>query len=479
MRIKNILEETKDSDNIVVQYRDKAITYKELYASAKRVASLLEDYRNEVILLYLPNSIDYYIAYFAILELDSVITPIHNLSTIHNLNAVRKLTGSRILITSRSQENIARAMNIHTFYIDKNQLECPTPLTKFEDNNIAENTVILLETSGSTSKSKLVMLTDENILTNITSLKKSMGDFEENAKAMIISFLGSSHGNTSEMLFYLFYKIPVVLYDGFVNISKLLRILATNQITRIHLVSPLLILLCKTDRKFIDRFDLSKLCRISFGSCMFPKKLLEKGLERFPHTILVQDYGLTEASPLVTTMTDKDWLCKFGSIGKPLEGIDIRIEYQNAKSNIGELQIKGKGVTSGYYKDTQENAKLFNNGWLRTRDLVNMDSEGYLYFVGRIGRIIMSNGYRINPEEIEGVITSIRGVRGALVYGTEDEIRENCINVDIVLEEDCVISEEDIISHCAQYLPSYKIPQKVYIVKTLEQTATGKIKVTK
>ncbi len=123
-------------------------------------------------MIYLPNSIDYYIAYFAVLELDSVILPIHVLNTVYNLNVVRNMTDSRILITTRDQEDIVQNMNIHIFYIDENCLECPITLPKVKNNNIAKNTVLLLETSGSTSKSKLVMLTEENILSNIFSIKK-------------------------------------------------------------------------------------------------------------------------------------------------------------------------------------------------------------------------------------------------------------------------------------------------------------------
>lgn len=428
-------------------------------------------------MIYLPNSIDYYIAYFAVLELDSVILPIHVLNTVYNLNVVRNMTDSRILITTRDQEDIVQNMNIHIFYIDENCLECPITLPKVKNNNIAKNTVLLLETSGSTSKSKLVMLTEENILSNIFSIKKKMRKIEENAKALILSFLGSSHGNTCEMLFCLYYKIPVVLYDGLVSISKLLKMLSINRITRVHLVSPLLILLCKMDKDLIGKYNLSQLCRISFGSCIFPKELLKRGIERFPNTMLIQDYGLTEAAPLVASLTENDWLSKFGSIGKQLDGIEIRIS--NEKNNMGELHIKGENVTPGYYKNILENESLFDNGWLRTKDIVSIDNDGYLYFQGRMGRIIKSNGYRVNPEDVESVILSLEGVQRVLVYGTCDEIRDSCIHADIVLEDTCKLSTEEIIFYCRKHLPSYKIPHKVNIVHELEITASGKVKVKK
>ena len=102
--------------------------------------------------------------------------------------------------------------------------------------------------------------------------------------------------------------------------------------------------------------------------------------------MLIQDYGLTEAAPLVASLTENDWLSKFGSIGKQLDGIEIRIS--NEKNNMGELHIKGENVTPGYYKNILENESLFDNGWLRTKDIVSIDNDGYLYFQGRMGRII-------------------------------------------------------------------------------------------
>lgn len=100
MHIRQILEEAKDINEIAVQYKDKVITYKNLYESVAKIAEMLKNYKNEIIMIYLPNSIDYYIAYFAVLELDSVILPIHVLNTVYNLNVVRNMTDSRILITT-------------------------------------------------------------------------------------------------------------------------------------------------------------------------------------------------------------------------------------------------------------------------------------------------------------------------------------------------------------------------------------------
>lgn len=155
MKIRTILEEAKESNDIAVQYKDMKVTYKELYTAVTKVAYLLREYRNEIILLYLPNCINYYIAYFAVLELDSVVAPIHHLNTIYNLKAVLNKTKSRLLITHRSQKYKVQELEMHCLYIDENILDRPMQLnkSKFE---CEDSTAILIETSGSTSTPKLV-----------------------------------------------------------------------------------------------------------------------------------------------------------------------------------------------------------------------------------------------------------------------------------------------------------------------------------
>lgn len=474
MQIKNIIRMHHESDKIAVQFKQRYITFKELYCKAQTISKLLDKYRDEAIILYLNNSIDYYVAYFAILEIDSVVIPLNNTCTVSNLSAVKNETGSRLIITDSFHKNKLQGLEMDVFYIDTELLETSYLIEK-PVLEIPRGTIMLIETSGSINESKLVMLTNDNIFSNIVSARESMGNMGINEKAMVVSFLGSSHGNTVEMLFYLYYRIPVVLYDGLVNISKLLKLLSINKITRVHLVSPLLALLCKTDRKIINRYDLSMLHRISFGSCVFPKELLPNALERFPNVMLIQDYGLTEASPLVTSLGEKDWLLKFGSIGKKLTGIDLKIVKSDDEGEVGELLIRGENVTRGYFK--RNNQQLFDNGWLKTGDLVYCDEEGYLFFKGRKGRKLKCNAYSINPEDVENVIMTLVDVENVLVYAVQDSVRENILCADVEIVKSSLIDEKKIQSYCAEFLPTYKVPQIVNIVESLERTSTGKVKI--
>lgn len=473
MKIKKIIEMHCESGEVAVQYKQKCISFKELFFKVNKMAKLLEEYRNEVVILFLENSIEYYISYFAVLKVDSVIVPMALSNPVYRLNVVKNQTGSRLIIADSAQRDKIQSLEMDVFWVDTNTIESNTQNEKpfFE---IPDEIIMLLETSGSINESKLVMLTNENIFSNILSFRDSIEYMGSEEKAMIISFLGSSHGNTVEMLFYLYYHIPVVLYDGAVNVTRILRLISLNEVTRVHLVSPLLTLLCKTDREVISRYDLSKLHRISFGSCYFSKDLLDSALERFPNAILIQDYGLTEASPLVASLGEKDWRTKFGSLGKVLSGIEMKIDKMDAENDMGELLIKGKSVCKGYFKNN--NCDLLNNGWLRTGDLVYCDNEGYLFFVGRKGRRFKCSGYNINPEDIEKIVVTYKGVKNVLVYAEKDLIRENQVCMDIEIDKESEIDEKKIISFCAKFLAPHKIPQKINIVDKIECTISGKVK---
>ncbi len=206
----------------------------------------------------------------------------------------------------------------------------------------------------------------------------------------------------------------------------------------------------------------------------------------------VQGYGMTESAPVLAA--ENHWERKTGSIGKPLPGIEVRIDDPN-EEGIGELIARGPNVMSGYYENDEETAKVLKDGWLHTGDLASVDKDGYIFLHGRKKNVIvLKNGKNIYPEELEVLISNLPYVEENMVYGQkrheDSDERDLAICAKIVYNKDymkdtygtenpeeiqkIIKKDIDIIN---KSLPVYK--QMLRIITTDEpmiKTTTGKVK---
>ena len=478
--LEKILGKQKDLNKAAVYYKDQSITYSEIYTKALNTSKLLSDYSDEIISIYLPNSIDYYITYFSILENSSIVFPFHFSNTIEYVMDKISIIDCRLIITYSSQKERFEKFDIDMFFIDTLCFQKKHHGIVSKNTNGMKDIVMLVETSGSSNNSKMVMLSENNVLFSIESFHTLIKNSIKNEKALIVSFLGSAYGNTCEMLFYLFTSIPAVVYDGIVSMQKILRMIDEFQITRVHLVSTLLISFCKMDISLFRKYNLQSLKFITFGSSLFPTELFEDLIKRFPNTSIAQNYGMTEATSLISGLNEDDWKIKFGSIGKIFPNIKYKLLSENSTNkNVGELLISGPCVMRGYYKNPRSTDSVIKDGWLHTRDLIEIDDEGYLFYLGRIDRTIISSGYKIIPEEIEEQLLKILEIEKVMVYGKSDFVRDQKIVAEIVLKSGISCTKEEIIEKCMKYLPPFKIPHEIIFKTALPQTQSGKIKFSK
>ncbi len=194
-------------------------------------------------------------------------------------------------------------------------------------------------------------------------------------------------------------------------------------------------------------------------------------------------YGLTEASPSVTflSLTDKNQISG-GNVGKPIEGVQVRIVDMNDKTPIadknvkGEIAVYGYNIMQGYYNDPDETDKALSpDGWLYTGDIGYMDDSGDLFIADRIKDIIIRNGENISPREIEGVIEQYPGVDRVVVVGAKYAQCNEELVAFIKPYKDANISEEDIKEYLKGRIAKYKIPRFISFVDEFPMSDTGKI----
>jgi acyl-CoA synthetase (AMP-forming)/AMP-acid ligase II len=193
----------------------------------------------------------------------------------------------------------------------------------------------------------------------------------------------------------------------------------------------------------------------------------------------VEAYGMTEAAHQMTSNPLPPRHRKAGSVGV---GIGLRISIMDKEGNHlgtnqrGEVAIQGANVFRGYENNDEANARAFTNGWFRTGDEGMLDADCYLHLTGRIKDIIIRGGENIAPHEVDEVLLRHPAVGAAVTFGCVHPTLGEEVAAAVVLNEGQEATESALIKHSREYLAEYKCPKKIYIVKSIPTTATGKIR---
>ncbi len=213
------------------------------------------------------------------------------------------------------------------------------------------------------------------------------------------------------------------------------------------------------------------------GAAPLPVQVLREFEEKF-HIPLIEGYGLSEASPVVTK-NPLDGTRKPGSIGLPIAHVEVSIQDESGRllgpGEIGELCVRGGNVMRGYWKQPEETAKAIRNGWLLTGDIGYRDEQGYYFITDRKKDMILVNGINVYPREIEEVMYEFPGIKEAAVVGKPDS-RKGEQPVGFVSPNDGQnVDEGALRQFLRKHLADYKVPRTIVVMASLPRNATGKI----
>jgi long-chain acyl-CoA synthetase len=230
------------------------------------------------------------------------------------------------------------------------------------------------------------------------------------------------------------------------------------------------------------KYDFDKIAEILrlgvSGGASLPLEII-KGVEKKFNIPIVEGFGLSETSPVVT-FNHLNRVRKPGSIGTPIWGVEAMVVDENDRKlppeEVGELVVRGHNVMKGYYNKPDETAAAFKGAtWFHTGDLAKTDNDGYFYIVDRVKDMIIRGGYNVYPREIEEVMMSHPAISMAAVIGVPHDQHGEEIKAFLILNEGQSVSEEDIVSWSKEQMAAYKYPRVVEICESLPITATGKI----
>jgi long-chain acyl-CoA synthetase len=483
-------------NRVAVIDQDFETTYSELKKAADDFASALSESgftKGDKSAIMLPNCLEYIISFYAIQLLGGTVVQVNPMYTPRELeyilddseatwffshqNQLQKLEPIgyrdkiRIIVADKRQEN-----NLYS-WIEK--AKNPPPVIDIDvENDIA----ILQYTGGTTGKSKGVMISHYNVISNLYQNRvSSVGEHDEGAWERIMGIAPMFHAmgltgmNTTIFRGGTFYCINRFEINLVVETIRKFKPTAFSGSPTMYIA-----LLNHPDLKEEDLKSI-KVC--SSGSAPLSVEVMNQFEEKTGAPI-IEAYGLSEATTMVTK-NPSTGVRKPGSIGIPVPSTDCRIvDIATGKQDVrvgetGELIVKGPQVMKSYWKNETETLLALRDGWLYTGDLVVMDEDGYLFIVGRKKDMIIAGGYNIYPLEIEEVLYQIPSVREVCVYGVPDPYRGETVKAAIVLKENFTLTEKEIEEWCNENLARYKVPRLIEFRNELPKTAVGKILRTK
>ena len=334
---------------------------------------------------------------------------------------------------------------------------------------------LVLHTSGTTSRPKIVPLSNLNIFTSAVNISKSL-KLTADDHCLNIMPLFHIHGLIAVLSASAKVGASVCASNGF-NALKFLDLAETQNITWYSGVPTMHQAILLRAQKNSDKAKKLNLRFIRSSSASLPPAIFEQLNDIF-QTPVIEAYGMTEATHQMTSNPLPPAIQKPGLVGMPA-GPEICIMNDKNKKlpqgEIGEICIKGDNVTNGYENNPEANKQSFINDWFRTGDEGFFDKDGYLKISGRLKEIINKGGEKISPLEVDNILMDFPPIDQALCFGYKDKMLGEDIAVAIKLKENKSCTEDDIKSYANEKLAKFKIPKKIFIVEDIPKGATGKL----
>jgi len=334
---------------------------------------------------------------------------------------------------------------------------------------------LVLHTSGTTSRPKIVPLTNKNIFSSAVNISKSL-ELSEIDHCLNIMPLFHIHGLIAILAASVKVGASVCASNGF-NAIKFLELAKSEKITWCSGVPTMYQAILLRAEKNLELAKDLKLRFIRSSSASLPPAVFEKLNSVFKCPV-IEAYGMTEATHLMTSNPLPPKIQKPGFVGIPA-GPDVCIMDDNDKilnqGETGEVCIKGNNVTLGYDNNPVANKNSFTNGWFRTGDQGYFDQDGYLKISGRLKEIINKGGEKISPLEVDNILMDHPLIEQAVCFGYEDKMLGEEIAVAITVKEGQNFSEIDVKNYAEEKLAKFKIPKKIFFVNEIPKGATGKL----
>jgi long-chain acyl-CoA synthetase len=341
---------------------------------------------------------------------------------------------------------------------------------------VAENDIaVICYTSGTTGRPKGAMLSHGNLLANCHQCNLVPAIHTESTDVVWLALpLFHIYGMNVGMNLSFMNNATLALVERFEPASSA-EIVQKNHCTVLYGAPPMFVAWANMPN--LRDYDFSSLRYIASGAAALPVPILQT-FQQLAGVPISEGYGLTEASPVVTTNAAGP-VVKPGTVGPAIPGVEVKVidEASNEVPNghQGELICRGPNIMLGYWNKPEATAETLRGGWLHTGDLATRDDDGYFSIVDRLKDMINVSGFNVYPREVEETLFQHPAVADAAVVQYPDPYQGESVMAFVVLKPGQTATEQDIIDFCRERIAVFKCPRRVVFLDELPKNNTGKV----
>jgi long-chain acyl-CoA synthetase len=480
MNTTDYLLKTGGSQRVAIITGKEQYTYGDLKEAIAHIAQALLDegiHPGDRVTLLGANSLFWVAAYLAILKIGAIAVPLSTKLSPAELQAKQDFLQCKVFcLEKRYYHHFQAGLPDNVPLIFEDSMKGPEAVSwesipSYDDE---QQDAVLLCTSGTTARPKVVWLTHRNIQANTDSIVEYL-ELTSAERMMVILPFDYCFGAS---LLHTHLRVGgSLVFSRFLYPESVLDLMEATACTGLAGV-PYTYQTLLRNTTFASR-SLKSLRKVQQAGGKLPNVLIKELIAAAPEAQIYIMYGQTEATARLSYLPPQYLETKLGSIGRGIPGVELRVIGESGEEvkpgEVGEIVARGDNISPGYLNDPQATAEKFIDGALYTRDLATIDEEGFIYITDRKADFIKSYGHRVSSQEIEACVLELPDVVAAAAIGVPDLVRGEDIKTFVALRTGSQLTSTEIITHCKRRMARHMVPSEVFIVKSLPTNVNGKI----